>query len=200
MFLFSLLLQVEYLLCYACAGSQFQMCAMRLGTSRAFRFRRPLSLVTLEDRLQIVWIAVQSYWIMKAQAEQLPVVLLPVGRTEITTFSKVQIFDSFVQKRITFSNEAWPHSRCQLMEHIYAASKDCPFLIHAQQPPHASQNGKEYIVDLEPVGQPVLSRHFDQRPQSSGELKKSIRYAPLLASNWEPLAMTNSHRQVAASQ
>ena len=157
---------------------------MRLGTSGAFRFRRPLSLVTLEDRLQIVWIAVQSYWIMKAQAEQLPEVLLPVGRTEITTFSKVQIFDSFVQKRITFSNEAWPHSRCQLMKNIYAASKDCPFLIHAQQPPHASQNGKEYIVDLEPVGRPVLSRHFDQRPQSSGELKKSIRYAPLLASKW----------------
>ncbi|KAL0018074.1 hypothetical protein WJX77_001729 [Trebouxia sp. C0004] len=29
--------------------------------------------------------------------------------------------------------------------------------------------------DLEPVGQPVVSKHFDQRPQSSGELKKSIR-------------------------
>ena len=86
------------------------------------------------------------------------------------------------------------------MEDIYAASKDCPFLIHAQQPPHASQNGKECIVDLEPVGQPVLSKHFDQRPQSSGELKKSIRYAPLLASKWQLLIMTNSHRQVAASQ
>ena len=81
------------------------------------------------------------------------------------------------------------------MEHIYAASKDCPFLVHAQQPPHASQNGKEYIVDLEPVGQPVLSKHFDQRPQSSGELKKSIRYA----SKWQLLIMTNSHSQVAAS-
>ena len=114
---------------------------------------------------------------MKAQAEQLPVVLLPLGWTKNTTFSKVQIFDSFVQKRITFSSETWPLCRCKLMEEIYAASKDCPFLIHAQQPPHASQNGKEYIVDLEPVGQP------DQRPQSSGELKKSIRYALLLASN-----------------
>ncbi len=29
---------------------------------------------------------------MKAQAEQFPVVSLPIGRTEITTFSKVQIF------------------------------------------------------------------------------------------------------------
>ena len=173
--------------------------AMRLGTPGAFRFRRPLSPVTLEDRLQIVWIAVQSYWIMKAQAEQLPSVLLPIGRTEVTTFSKVQIFDSSVQKRITFSNEAWPHCRCQLMEKIYAVTNDCPFLTHAQQPPHASQNGKEYIVDLEPVGQPVLSKHLDQRPQSSGELKKSIRYPPLLASNCQLLAFTNSHCQVAAS-
>ena len=85
------------------------------------------------------------------------------------------------------------------MENIYAASKDCPFFIHAQQPPHASQNGKEHIVDLEPVGQPVLSKHSDQMPQSLGELKKSIRYAPLLASNRQLLAMTNSHCQVAAS-
>ncbi|KAL0035686.1 hypothetical protein WJX79_008706 [Trebouxia sp. C0005] len=29
--------KVEYLLCYACAGLQFQMCAMRLGTPGAFR-------------------------------------------------------------------------------------------------------------------------------------------------------------------
>ena len=150
---------------------------MQAGVPGAYKFRRPLSLVTLEDRLQIVWIAVQSYWIMKAQAEQLPTVSLPIGRIETTTFSKVQIFDSFVEKRITFSSEAWPHSRCHLMENIYAASKDCPFLIHAQQPPHASQNGKEYIVDLEPVGQPVLSKHSDQRPRCSRELKSIIRCA-----------------------
>ena len=168
---------MQYLLCYACAGSQFQICAIRRGSSVAYRFRRPLSLVTLEDRLQIVLLAVQSYWIMKAQLEQLPPVLLPLGRIEITTFSKVQFFDNFVQKRITFSHATWPHSRCKLMEGIYAASKDCPFLIHAQEPPHASQNGKEYVVDLEPVGQPVLSKYFDYRPRSSRELKNSIRCA-----------------------
>lgn len=155
------------------------MCAMQIGVPWAYRFRRPLSLVTLEDRLQIVWIAVQTYWILKAQAEQLPKVSLPIGHIETTTFSKVQIFDSFVQKRITFSDEAWPRSRCQVMKDIYAASKDCPFLIHAQQPPHASQNGREYVVDLEPVGQPVLSKHFgDQRPRRLHELKNSIRCAP----------------------
>ena len=153
---------------------------MQRGSSVAYRLRCPLSLVTLEDRLQILLLAVQCYWIMKAQLGQLPSVLLPLGRIEFTTFSKVQIFDSFVQKRITIFNETWPHSRCKLMEDIYAASKNCPFLIHAQEPPHASQNRKEYIVDLEPVGQPVLSKYFDHRPQSSRELKNSIRCATSL--------------------
>ncbi|DBA92345.1 TPA: hypothetical protein ACH3X1_003074 [Trebouxia sp. C0004] len=61
------------------------------------------------------------------------------------------------------------------MQDIYAASKDCPFLIHAQEPPHASQNGQEYVVDLEPVGRPVLSKYSDHRPRCSRELKHSIR-------------------------
>ena len=109
---------------------------------------------------------------MKAQAEKLPAVLLPIGYTSISTFSKVEILDTYVQKRITFSNETWLHSRCQLMEDIYAASKDCPFLIHAQDPPHASANGKEYVVGLEPVGSQlglvrmlakILSKHSDRR-------------------------------------
>ncbi|DBA70575.1 TPA: hypothetical protein ACH3X2_011965 [Trebouxia sp. C0005] len=68
--------KMEYLLCYACAGSQFQMCAMRLGISGTHQFRRPLSLITLEDRLQIVLIAVQRYWVMKAQAKQFSAVFL----------------------------------------------------------------------------------------------------------------------------
>ena len=177
----SLVLQVQYLLCYACAGSQFQLCAMQRGSSVAYRFRRPLSLVTLEDRLQIVLLAMQCYWIMKAQLEQLPAVLLPLGRIELTTFSKVQFFDNFVQKRITFSSETWPQSRCKLMQDIYAASKDCPFLIHAQEPPHASPNGQEYVVDLQPVGQPVLSKCSDHRPRSSRDLKHSIRCVTSLA-------------------
>lgn len=130
---------MEYLLCYACAGSVFQMCALQAESPGTHKFRQPLSLLTLEDRLQIVLIAVQSYWVMKAQTNQLPAVLIPLGHTETTTFSQVQFFDNFVQKRITFSNESWPRSRCQLMETVYAASKNCPFLIHAQEPPHTSQ-------------------------------------------------------------
>ncbi len=111
--------------------------------------------------MQILWIVVQSYWIMNAQAEYLPPLTLPLGRclwvaVETATYSKVQLFEILY---ITFSSATWPH-RCKLMEDIYAVSKDCSFLIHAQQPPHASQNKK---VDLLPVGQPVPCKYLDQR-------------------------------------
>ena len=129
----------------------------------------------LEDRLQIMLVAVQSYWVMKAQAKQLPAVLVPMGHTETTTFSQVQVFDNFVQKRITFSNDSWPRSCCQLMKTVYAASKSYPFLIHAQQPPRASKNRKQYIVDLAPVGQPAHSKYSDHKPCHVHQLKDSIR-------------------------
>lgn len=158
-------------------NSRYVPCDWRHRASSSFAAHYPWAQWRIDCRL--LGFAVQSYWVMKAQAKQLPEVLLPLGRTETTTFSKVQIFDSFAQKRITFSSETWPHSRCQLMATVYAASRSCPFLIHAQESPHKSQNGKEYIVDLEPVGQPVLSKHSDQRPQSSRELKKIIRCATI---------------------
>ena len=148
---------------------------MRSGIPGVHKFGQPLCLTTMEDRLQIILLALQCYWVMKAQAKQLPAEMLPMGFTENTRFSQIQFFDSFVQKRITFSDEAWPHSRCQLMQTIYAVSQNCPFLIHAQQPPHASHNGKQYVVDLEPVGQPACSRYSDHIPRQACELKSSIR-------------------------
>ncbi|KAL0021270.1 hypothetical protein WJX79_003700 [Trebouxia sp. C0005] len=166
--------KVQYILCYACAGSQFQMCAMQQGIPIAHALGRPLSLARLEDRLQVIWIAVRAYWVIKAQAKQLPAVFLPLGHTEISTFSEVQYFDVFVQKRVLISQQ-WPEERTQLMKDVYAASCASPFLIHAVDPPCVSHSGKQYVVDLEPVGQPVLSKYGDRKPKLQVELKPSIR-------------------------
>ena len=168
------LVQVQYILCYACAGSQFQMCATQQGIPIAHTLGRPLSLARLEDRLQVIWIAVRAYWVIKAQAKQLPAVFLPLGHTEISEFSEVQYFDVFVQKRVLISQQ-WPLERTQLMKDVYAASCATPFLIHAVDPPCVSHSGKQYVVDLEPVGQPVLSKYGDRKPKLQFELKTSIR-------------------------
>ncbi|KAL0018815.1 hypothetical protein WJX77_001023 [Trebouxia sp. C0004] len=74
------------------------------------------------------------------------------------------------------------------------------------QGPKLAVHGKvEYLLshrnyhlqqDLEPVGQPVLSKHFDQRPQSSGELKKSIRC--ILRALKRPLHTSGTYQKGAA--
>ncbi|KAL0019559.1 hypothetical protein WJX79_002105 [Trebouxia sp. C0005] len=120
--------KVQYILCYACAGSQFQMCAMQQEIPIAHTLGRPLSLARLEDRLQRVLISPQ-----------------------------------------------WPEERTQLMKDVYAASCASPFLIHAVDPPCVSHSGKQYVVDLEPVGQPVFSKYGDRKPKLQVELKISIR-------------------------
>ncbi|KAA6429875.1 MAG: hypothetical protein FRX49_00307 [Trebouxia sp. A1-2] len=121
--------KVQYILCYACAGSQFQMCAMQQEIPIAHTLGRPLSLARLEDRLQ---------------------------------------------KRVLISPQ-WPEERTQLMKDVYAASCASPFLIHAVDPPCVSHSGKQYVVDLEPVGQPVFSKYGDRKPKLQVELKISIR-------------------------
>ncbi|KAL3148643.1 hypothetical protein ABBQ38_014065 [Trebouxia sp. C0009 RCD-2024] len=61
------------------------------------------------------------------------------------------------------------------MKDVYAASCASPFLIHAVDPPCVSHSGKQYVVDLEPVGQPVLSKYGDRKPKLQSKLKTSIR-------------------------
>ena len=91
MLLFTLLFQCKWpTFCAMHANSQFQMCAMQLATTDVHKFDHPLILSSVKDRLQIVLIAGQCYWLMKAQAKQLPIDSLPMGRVEVSTFSKVQ--------------------------------------------------------------------------------------------------------------
>ena len=50
-FMVTFLVQVQYILCYACAGSQFQMCAMQQGIPIAHTLGRPLSLAPLGGQI-----------------------------------------------------------------------------------------------------------------------------------------------------
>lgn len=72
------------------------------------KFRQPLCLITLDDRLQIVLLAVQCYWVMEAQAKQLPAEMLPMGFTEKTRFSQIQFFDTLYKKELPFQMRPGP--------------------------------------------------------------------------------------------
>lgn len=62
------------------------------------------------------------------------------------------------------------------MAAVYEAVKDSAHLIHAKAPPHDSsltpEDPKQYVVDLEPLGEALLSKHGDKRPRKQTELKK----------------------------
>lgn len=80
-----------------------------------------------------------------------------------------------MQKRIKYS-QLWPKRRKSFMAAVYEAVKDSAHLIHAKAPPHDSsltpEDPKQYVVDLEPLGEALLSKHGDKRPRKQTELKK----------------------------
>ena len=93
----SLLLQVEYLLCHACAGSMLQFCALPRDSSVARTLGRQLSMAIPSDRLCIIAVAIQVYQVIKAQRGHLPDHYFPLGCQQSTSFSTVEYFDGYVQ-------------------------------------------------------------------------------------------------------
>jgi len=93
----SLLLQVEYLMCYACAGSLLQFCALPRDSNVARTLGRQFSMAIQADRLCIIAVAIQVYQVIKAQRGQLPDHYFPLGCQQSTSFSTVEYFDGYVQ-------------------------------------------------------------------------------------------------------
>ena len=67
-----LLLQVDYLLGYACAGSMFQFCVLPRDSKVANPLGHQLSMATRADKLSIIAAAIQVYRVIKAQFRSLP--------------------------------------------------------------------------------------------------------------------------------
>ena len=93
----SLLLPVEYLMCYACAGPVLQFCALPRDSNVARMVGRQFSMAIQADRLCIIAVAIQVYQIIKAQRGQLPDHYFPLGCQQSTSFSTVEYFDGYVQ-------------------------------------------------------------------------------------------------------
>ncbi len=93
----SLLLQVEYLMCYACAGSVLQFCALPRDSNVARTLGRQFSMAIQADQLCIIAVAIQVYQVIKAQRGQLPDHYFSLGCQQSTSFSTVEYFDGYVQ-------------------------------------------------------------------------------------------------------
>ena len=65
-------MQVEYLLSYACAGRDLQICVLPRQGHQAIRLGHPHAINTLHGKLNLIVVVVHLYAILKAQYQQLP--------------------------------------------------------------------------------------------------------------------------------
>ena len=93
--------QVEYLLCYACAGPILQFCVLPWGSNIPRVLGSEMSMGTQAGRLHIIAVAIQVYQVMKAQHTHLPNHYFPLGWTDHTSFSSIDFFDGYVQVSCT---------------------------------------------------------------------------------------------------
>ena len=92
-----LFLQVEYLLCYACAGPILQFCVLPRGSKIPRMLGSEMSMGTQAGRLRIIAVAIQVYQVIKAQRAHLPDHYFPLGWTDHTSLSSIEFFDGYVQ-------------------------------------------------------------------------------------------------------
>ncbi|KAL0034364.1 hypothetical protein WJX77_011114 [Trebouxia sp. C0004] len=115
-----------------------------------------MSMGTQAGRLRIIAVAIQVYQVIKAQLAHLPDHYFPLGWTDHTSFSSIEFYDGYVQKRVEYS-QAWPRKRRLFMTQVYTACKDFAYLTHAMASPKDSPSPETegviyYAVDLEPLG------------------------------------------------
>lgn len=147
-------IQVEYLLSYACAGPQLQLCALQAHGQQAVRIGYPHAINTLQGKVDLIIVVVHLYAVLKAQVQQLPISFLQLGYTRMTTFSSIEYLDGFVHKRVAIS-DAWPAERTDFMAIVYGGVVRCPYLIQARSMPKKRLRNSEYAVHLEPIGLPM---------------------------------------------
>ncbi len=93
--------QVEYLLCYACAGPILQFCVLPRGSNIPRMLGTEISMGTQAGRLRIIAVAIQVYQVIKAQRAHLPDHYFPLGWTDHSSFSSIEYFDGYVQVSCT---------------------------------------------------------------------------------------------------
>eukprot|EP00898_Chlorokybus_atmophyticus_P004156 jgi/Chlat1/4741/Chrsp308S08923 len=145
---------VQYLLCYAAAGSDWQTCALKRGDINIHDVTEISDMTTLNGRINVLLSAMVVYGIIQCQIKQVPKDFTPLGhKLERSHGTTIEYFDSFIEKRIRVqSGCTYSHLRQELqkLRRMFTAVRDCPYVVHATSAP-AIKSGC-YVVHLEPVG------------------------------------------------
>ncbi|KAG5177765.1 hypothetical protein JKP88DRAFT_248655 [Tribonema minus] len=154
--------KVEYLLCYAAAGTWIRFCALKRGDKSQVYRLGSCNLSTEVGMLQAIGMLILATGIVCAQREHLADTHYVLGaKVERDNGTTITWMDNFVNKRInleTYKNtnaREITNARAKDLGKLYKAAAQCPFLIHALQPPKVIE--QTYSVNLCPLGRALSS-------------------------------------------
>ena len=171
--------EVPFLLCYAAAGSQFQLFAIsRSNTSVAVPVTRAYDMTRLSDRVLMLRLAVQVHRLLQLVSSALPAHLLPVDLDDTCErtlpgggrYTRVLSFEgaSLTAKKRVVGWAAYAAAfgtDMQLLSAAYARTAHCRGVVHAARGP--TLHGDTYAVALAPLG----LRGRDAEPADEASLR-----------------------------
>jgi hypothetical protein len=162
--------QVEYLLCYAAAGTLVQFCALQRGTSGSVhKLGAVLDISTTTGKLRALSSIIVAIGIIRHQHEQLSGHHVAVGAVEKRERSVITYMDNFVQKRVSLEDLPQMRTRLPLLQKLYKAVESNRNVVHAARGPKLKKG--EYSVDLTPLGDKMSSAPVDTQM-----LRSAIRH------------------------
>ena len=145
-------MQVEYLLCYAMAGTQVRFCMLQRDQPGCFPLIRDLNVTSIVDRIIIIRLAIVIYRIISRQQEQVPADCVPLGSTFLgSPGTSIQVFDGYSIKIVRLADQPHVQTQAPLLKQLYAATKQSSYLINAKQTPKLHRS--TWSVHLAPHGQ-----------------------------------------------
>ncbi len=145
-------MQVEYLLCYAMAGTQVRFCMLQRDHPGCFPLIRDLNFTSPLDRIIIMRLAIIIYRIIYRQQEQLPADCVPLGSTLLgSPGTSIQVFDGYIIKIVRLEDQPHVKKQAAFLTNLYAATGQSSYLINAKEIPKLHRS--TWSVHLAPHGQ-----------------------------------------------
>jgi hypothetical protein len=170
-------LQVEFLLCYAAAGSFVQFCALKRGDrEQVHLLGGHCHLKTYRGVLTLVRRTLLVSSIACLQRQQLGHTFLPLGTTlNRPNGTRVTFYDGYVTKAVDLSLLAMDDEHIHDLQLLYNATQHSPYVVHARTAPHKREirrrRAPQYVVELHPLGVALTAA-----PSEPAERRAASRY------------------------
>lgn len=152
-------MQVEYLLCYAMAGTQVRFCMLQRDQPGYHPLIRDLNVTSMKDRIIIIRLAIIIYRIIFRQQEQLPADCVPLGSTFLgSPGTSIQVFDGYIIKIVRLEDQPHVKKQAAFLTQLYAATGQSTYLINAKKVPKLHKS--TWSVHLAPHGQAIQQPRY----------------------------------------